>query len=95
MAAVLGFFMASVAFAQTDAPTSPPKPNSKVSNSNAKMYHCPKCGAASDKAGTCSACKVKMVKQGDYYCPGCYAQSTKAGKCAKCNKDMKQMTASK
>ena len=82
-------FMATAAFAQQAAPMG--ATNAKPA---AKMYHCPKCGATADKAGTCAACKVKLVKEGDYYCPGCYAQSTKAGHCAKCNMDMKQMTAS-
>ncbi len=83
-------FMATAAFAQTGTPAG--ATNAKPVA--AKMYHCPKCNTTADKAGTCAACKVKLVKEGDYYCPGCYAQSTKAGKCTKCNMDMKQMTAS-
>ena len=83
-------FMVSASFAQTKTSTSQSK-----SSSTAKMYYCPKCMASSSKAGECSKCHVKMVKEGDYYCPSCYATSSKSGKCAKCNMDMKQMTAAK
>ena len=90
MIAVCGLFMATAAFAQTGTPAGAVAPHA----ASAAKYHCPKCGATADKAGTCAKCKVNLVKEGDYYCPGCYATSTKAGKCTKCNMDMKQMTAS-
>ena len=88
IAACLGF-MATGSFAQTGASA-----KASTSKSTAKFY-CPKCMAASDKAGTCAHCKAKLVKQGDYYCQGCGASSAKAGKCTSCNKDMVKMTGKK
>lgn len=80
-------FTVTAAFAQQAAPAGATNVHPR-----AAIYHCPKCGSSADRAGTCSACKVNLVKEGDYYCPKCYVQSAKSGHCAKCNMDMKQMT---
>jgi hypothetical protein len=94
IAACLGF-MATAAFAQTQnsaaSKTLSPAPNAKATT----KYYCPKCMAASDKAGTCAHCKVALVKEGDYYCPGCYMASAKPGKCPNCKKDLVKMTGKK